>query len=74
MKNTEKIAPFKFGDDFFMPYPQRKPRNYQPLKVLTNKDEIFNVIQIDTGFGHEFINEIKKTFLFPEDIKGWWYI
>ena len=68
------VKPFKFNEHQFMPYPQRKPKDMTPIKILTVKNEIKNVIQIDTGFGREFINEIEKTFLFPDDIKGWWYI
>ena len=73
MKNSE-VKPFEFEGKKFMPYPQRKPKDYKPIKVLTDKDLIFDVIQIDTGFGREFINEMKRIHLFPENIKGWWYL
>jgi hypothetical protein len=68
------VKPFKFNEQLFMPYPQRKPKDMTPIKVLTTKNEVKNVIQIDTGFGREFVNETEKTLLFPDDIKGWWYI
>jgi hypothetical protein len=68
------VKPFKFNEQLFMPYPQRKPKDMTPIKVLTSENEIKNVIQIDTGFGREFRNDTEKTLLFPEDIKGWWYI
>lgn len=70
----DNIVLLEFDGKKFYPFPQRKPRDYQPINVLTKNDEIFNVIQIDTGFGKEFINQPKKTLIFPEDIKGWWYI
>ncbi len=68
------VKHFRFNEQSFIPYPHRKPKDMTPIKVLTTKNEVKNVIQIDTGFGREFINEIEKTFLFPDDIKGWWYI
>lgn len=69
-----EVKPFKHNGKPFMPYPERKPKDYKPVLVLTKKDEEHSVVQINTGFGREFINEQNKIHLFPEDIKGWWYI
>jgi hypothetical protein len=62
-----------FEGDTYLPYPQNKPKDYTPIMVLTKDDKVHDVIQIDTGFGREFINEVQRIFLFPEDVKGWRY-
>lgn len=71
--NNNDVKPFKHNGEPFMPYPDRKPKDLTPIRVLTKKDEVKDVVQINTGFGREFINEKEKTHLFPDDIKGWWY-
>lgn len=72
-KNND-VKPFKFNGQPFMPYPDRKPKDMKPIRCLTVSNDIVEVIQIDTGFGREFVNEEKHIHLLPEDIKGWWYI
>lgn len=68
------VKPFQFNGQPFMPYPQRKPKDMKPIRILTKTNEVFEVIQIDTGFGREFTNESQHIHKFPDDIKGWWYI
>jgi hypothetical protein len=69
-----EIKPFQFNGQPFMPYPQRKPKDMTPIRILTKSDEVFDVIQIDTGFGREFTNQNTHVLKFPDDIKGWWYL
>lgn len=42
----DNTKPFKFNEHVFMSYPQKIPKDYKPIKVLTTGNEVKNVIQI----------------------------
>jgi hypothetical protein len=67
------MAVIKHNGQPFQLLKDRKPKSHKPMLVLTNDDEVKDVMSIDTGFGFDFINQSKNIHLFEDDIKGWWY-